>query len=579
MIAPLLALASFAPAAQDAPEAGARPNVLVVMTDDQGLGDFGGASNPVLRTPRLDAFAAECPDVARFYVSPVCAPTRAALMTGRYGYRTGVVDTYRGRAMMHADEVTIAEALGQAGYRTGIFGKWHLGDAYPLRAMDQGFDVALVHRGGGLAQPSEPVENERRYTDPILERNGALVRTEGYCTDVYVDEALAFCRASVEADEPFFAYVAPNAPHGPFHDVPEELYRAYLERDLESVRTGERAKLDVIARIYAMVENIDGNFGRLLDGLDALGVADDTIVVFLTDNGPTPGRYVRGLRGAKTDVHEGGIRSPLWVRWPGRLSPETRVEVPLAHIDLMPTLLDAAGVAAPEGVAFDGRSALGLLDGTGDGWTDRSIFVQSHRGDAPARDHHCAVIGPRWKLVRASGFGRRSAPGDARWRLYDLLEDPAETTDRLLSSARVADDLHAAYRSWFDDVSTSRATGFAPPRIEPCTPREPVTTLTRQDWRCDGKEGWGAGGRWLLRVDEPIEVDVTLVFVRERTLEAARLDVAGSVVELRADGTERREHALGRFTLPAGDVDLGVVCLSESEESDPYQVVLERANR
>ncbi|MEM1450513.1 MAG: arylsulfatase [Planctomycetota bacterium] len=572
MIFALVALASCAAPPQDA-----QPNVLVVMTDDQGYGDFGCAGNPVLRTPRLDAFSAECPDVARFYVSPVCAPTRAALMTGRYGYRTGVVDTYRGRAMMHPDEVTIAEALGDAGYRTGIFGKWHLGDAYPLRAMDQGFDVALVHRGGGLAQPSEPIENERRYTDAILERNGVLERTDGYCTDVYVDEALAFVRASVEAEEPFFAYVAPNAPHGPFHDVPEGLYQAYLERDLASVRTSEKAKLDVIARIYAMVENIDQNFGRLLDGLEELGVTDDTIVVFLTDNGPTRGRYVRGLTGAKTDVHEGGIRSPLWVRWPDRLSPRTSVDVPLAHIDLMPTLLDAVNADVPDGVTLDGRSALGLLQGSDDGWTDRSIFVQSHRGDVPARGHHCAVIGPRWKLVRATGFGRESAPEDAPWRLYDLLEDPAETTDRATSSVLVRIELHAAYQAWFTDVSTSRPNGFAPPRIEPCTPQEPVTTLTRQDWRCDGKEGWGAKGRWLLRVEEPIEVDVTLVFVRERTLDSARFDIAGDVIERDADGTSRRRHALGRVALPRGDVDLSAVCFSESETFDAYQVVLERA--
>ena len=277
------------------------------------------------------------------------------------------------------------------------------------------------------------------------------------------------------------------------------------------------------------------------------------------------------------NVHEGGIRSPLWVRWPDRLSPRTSVDVPLAHIDLMPTLLDAVNADVPDGVTLDGRSALGLLQGSDDGWTDRSIFVQSHRGDVPARGHHCAVIGPRWKLVRATGFGRESAPEDAPWRLYDLLEDPAETTDRATSSVLVRIELHAAYQAWFTDVSTSRPNGFAPPRIEPCTPQEPVTTLTRQDWRCDGKEGWGAKGRWLLRVEEPIEVDVTLVFVRERTLDSARFDIAGDVIERDADGTSRRRHALGRVALPRGDVDLSAVCFSESETFDAYQVVLERA--
>ena len=306
----LIALAGFG-------SAQSRPNVVLVMTDDQGIGDFSHAGHGVLETPNLDLLAASSPKVARFYVSPVCSPTRASLLTGRYNYRTRVVDTWIGRSMMEPEEVTLAEILGAAGYATGIFGKWHLGDCYPLRPIDQGFEEALVHRGGGLAQPSEPPANERRYTDAILVHNGVEVETEGYCTDVYFDAALEFIDESLEAERPFFAYVATNAPHDPFHDVPPELYAKYAGRELEPTLRGKSDKVDREARICAMVENIDQGVGRLLEHLEELGIADDTIVVFLNDNGPLWGRFTKGLRGHKTGVYEGGIRAPLFVRWPG----------------------------------------------------------------------------------------------------------------------------------------------------------------------------------------------------------------------------------------------------------------------
>jgi arylsulfatase/arylsulfatase A len=262
---------------------------------------------------------------------------------------------------MDPSEITLAEMLRDAGYATGIFGKWHLGDCYPMRPMDQGFQESLVHRGGGLAQPSEPIANQRRYTDPILQHNGQEVATQGYCTDVYTDAALRFMETSRADRKPYFVYLAPNAPHGPFHDVPPELYRKYKAKDLSPVLLGHEGDADKVARTFAMVENIDQNVGRILRDLDRASEADHTMVVFLVDNGPDSRRYVGPFRGKKTEVHDGGIRSPFFVRWPSRLRAGTESDRLTAHIDVLPTLLEAAGVAVPAGVSLDGRRQPGQL--------------------------------------------------------------------------------------------------------------------------------------------------------------------------------------------------------------------------
>lgn len=371
--------------------AGQRPNLIVIMTDDQGYGDLGATGNPLIRTPNIDAMAAESASMSNFYVSPVCSPTRACLMTGRYNHRTRVVDTFKGRSMMEPEETTVAEALRDGGYATGIFGKWHLGDNYPLRPIDQGFDEALVHRGGGLGQPSEPFENDRRYTDAILFHNGQQVQTEGYCTDVYFQAAMEFIERSQGSDQPFFIYLPTNAPHSPYHDVPQELYDYYRSIDLSPVLNGHAKDADVVARVFAMIENVDQNVGRLRQHLRQLGIADNTLVMFLVDNGPNTPRFVGPFRGKKSNVHEGGIRSPLFVHWPARLTPRTTSDRIAAHIDIMPTLLDAADVDLPADVHLDGRSLLPLLEGRAESWPDRHLVLQAHRGDRPVPFHNFAI--------------------------------------------------------------------------------------------------------------------------------------------------------------------------------------------
>ncbi|MEZ6016454.1 MAG: arylsulfatase [Planctomycetota bacterium] len=566
----------------EAPQRAGAPNVIVVVTDDQGYGDFGCHGNTLIDTPRLDAFAAECPKIARFYVSPVCSPTRASLMTGRWNYRTRVVDTYVGRSQMEPDEVTLAEALHAGGYRTGIFGKWHLGDAYPMRPMDQGFDTSLVLRGGGLAQPADPIENGRRYTDPVLIEDGVPVATTGYCTDVYFERAHRFIESSLAAGQPFFAYIATNAPHGPLHDVPADLYAKYSARDLRAAaRTDGRAptakELDDIARIYAMNEGIDRAFGALLDHLDARRATRDTIVVFMSDNGPEPGRQVAGLRGAKTSVYEGGIRSPLWVRWPGHLDPGTTVTHPAAHVDLFPTLLELCAVAAPRGVALDGRSLAPLLRGADVAWEERALVLQSHRGDVPQAGHHFALIHAPWKLVRPSGFGREVAPGEAPFELFDLDEDPGETRDLAgAAPARVA-ALRAEYDAWFQDVATTRPDNFAPPRIFPGGPNVPCTVLTHQDWSVRQGDGWGRNGCWHLGFEREVKLQAALLFREPRAVERVLVRFGAGQAPLTIElGGERARYDLGALAFPAGAVEFELECAQGDARFGPYQVELVR---
>jgi arylsulfatase A-like enzyme len=514
---------------------GRRPNVILIVTDDQGYGDLGATGNPVIRTPHLDAMARRSAQMTTFYVSPVCAPTRASLMTGRYNYRTRAIDTFVGRAMMDPEEVTLAEILRNAGYRTAIFGKWHLGDAYPMRPVDQGFEESLVHRGGGIGQPSDPPGGEGRYTDPILFRNGEEVRTEGYCTDIYFDRALDWIGERHTAGESFFVYIATNAPHGPFHDVPPDLLEEYRQVDLGNDRFPQDAghplpadaDLDVRARIFAMITNIDDNVGRLLEHLDALGLTDDTLVLFMVDNGPNRRRYVAGMRGMKSEVYEGGVRSPFFAHWPPRLEAGHTSDRVAAHIDVLPTVLEATGVPVPEGLRLDGRSLLPLLEGTEGDWPDRTLTIQAHRGDTPVRYHNFMIRTQRYKLLHASGFGHESFEGEPVFELYDMEADPLELENLADERPEVVARLRAAYDAWLEDVSHTRPDNYAPPPIVIGTVHEPLTVLTRQDWRHVKGRPWApdSNGYWVLEVAVAGEYDVHPRFPPTETAGTARLSL------------------------------------------------------
>ena len=386
--------------------------MIVIITDDQGYGDLGVHGNPKIRTPNLDRLARQSVQLKQFYVCPVCSPTRASLLTGRYNYRTGVVDTFQGRSMMHPDEVTLAERLAQAGYRTGIFGKWHLGDNVPLRPLDQGFQEALVLKGGGIGQPSD-LPGGSHYLNPVLLHNGQPKRYAGYCSDVFTSAAIDFVKGPL--DRPFFLYLAFNCPHDPL-EAPEAELNTYRNMKLGrdefpaggSPLPGSLDE-DKIARVYAMVTNIDANVGRLLEAVESKGIAGSTIVVFITDNGPAFPRYNAGLRGLKGTVYEGGIRVPCYVRWPGHFPAGRVVDRIAAHIDITPTLLDACGVAAGTEPKLDGLSLLPLLRGEPvPSWPDRTIYFQWHRGDEPDFGRAFAARSQRFKLLRARGRRRSS---------------------------------------------------------------------------------------------------------------------------------------------------------------------------
>jgi arylsulfatase/arylsulfatase A len=470
------------------------PNIVLVMADDQGYGDLGVLGNPVIETPNLDAMARRSARLTNFYVCPVCTPTRACLMTGRYQYRTRAFDTYVGRAMMEPDEVTIAEVLGEAGYATGIFGKWHLGDNFPMRPQDQGFDEVLVHRGGGIGQPSDPPGGKGKYTHPILFHNGQSKPFQGYCTDIYFDHAIRWIGQQHDAERPFFAYIPTNAPHGPYDDVPRELYEKYKSIDLSPVLLDNEKEADTVARIYAMVENIDQNVGKLFAALDKHGLSENTIVLFMCDNGPNTRRYVGEMRGMKGEIFEGGIRSPFFVHWPARLTPGIKSDESAAHIDVMPTLLAAAGVQVPPQVKLDGRNILPLLNSEEADWPERSLVLQWHRGDEPQPLRHFALRRGNWKLLNEKGRAEpwsEDHPNEIvqleqfELELYNLAEDPREQNNLFEEESQIAKELINEYEAWFRDVSTTRRDNFAPPRMVVGSkerPHAPGLAANRRQW-------------------------------------------------------------------------------------------------
>jgi arylsulfatase A-like enzyme len=527
-----------------------RPNVLLIMTDDQGWGDFGFHENPHLKTPHLDRLAAESLELTRFHVSPVCSPTRASLMTGRYNYRTGAIDTYLGRSTMAADETTIAEIMSAAGYQTGIFGKWHLGDNYPSRPIDQGFAEALVHRGGGIGQPADPPGNS--YFDPVLLHNGKEVKSRGYCSDVFTEAAMRFITA--HRDESFFAYLAFNCPHTPLQ-VPAEYHRRYQGMSLP----------DDTARLYGMIANIDDNLGRLFAKLEELKLVDNTIVVFLTDNGPQVRRYNGILNDLKGSVHDGGIRVPCLLRWPGKFAAGRKVDAVAAHIDLTPTLLEACQISRPANVEFDGVSLLPILRGEQASLASRLLFFQWHRGDQPERFRACAVRGPRYKLVQPEGRNDQASFAPA-WALYDMSSDPEESRNIIDSRPEIAAKMKAAYEVWFDNVSGTR--GYPAPKIIVGTEHENPVTLTRQDWRGpkanwrnDGLGYWtvvvATSGRYDISVRTPAAKAESTARLRIGTTEMTRPLSAGleqatfESVQLEA-GEARVEASVERGGITAG---------------------------
>ncbi len=462
-----------------------RPNIVIMMTDDQGYGDVGMHNNPYLKTPNIERIAADGLEMTHFMTYPNCSATRAGLMTGRYPYRTGVTAVTQVDHFMRGAETTLAEMLSDAGYRTGIFGKWHLGDNHPMRPTDQGFQEALVHRGGGIGQAAGPAGNT--YFDPVLEHNDVSKKYKGYSDDIFTNAAIDFIEK--KDDKPFLAYLATNLPHLPLQ-VPDELAEPYRKMGLHEDN----------ALVYGMISSIDYNVGRVLDKLNTLGIEDNTIVIFLSDNGPRhrrtkndyfPGRWVANLRGTKTSVYDAGIRVPFYVKWPGKIMPQKQTTEMGVIMDLFPTLLDAAKVSPPKDIHIDGQSLLPLWtksDTTG--LKDRDYFVQLHYGPTPFKYMHFTLRTPKYKLVSPHPFphGIVHQPTDnvlknvlKNLELYDVQNDPSERINIAKDHPKVVEELLIRYENWFDEVTEERAAAGIE-LISLGDPAQATVNLSRFDW-------------------------------------------------------------------------------------------------
>jgi arylsulfatase A-like enzyme len=498
----------------------APPNVLLIITDDQGYGDFSIHGNPHLQTPHIDKLGNTGVRFDRFYVNSFCAPTRAALLTGRWPLRTGVHGVTHNKEAMKPSEITLAEAFGANGYRTACIGKWHNGEQFPFTPGGQGFEHVFGFNNG----------HWNNYFDATLLRGSKPEPTKGYITDVLTDEAMQFITARQK--EPFFCYLAYNAPHSPYQ-VPDKYFDQFKAKGFE----------DNVAAFYGMCENIDDNVGRLLAHLDTLKLTENTIVLFLTDNGGTAGvkTYNAGMRGGKTSLHEGGSRVPLFIRWPAAKWTPHVVKPIVAHIDLFPTLLDLCGVKAPNSPKIDGVSLRPLLeDENSSTWPERTLFT--HNPIDETNKFPGAVRTQRHRLVReikGSGGGSKAKANDASatpWQLYDMETDPGQTQDIAKEHPDLVQELAAKYDAWFADISRDGLKRFPiPVGHAEHNPVELHAPQAYADAPLHFASGPGFANDWLTGwtdVKAKIVFDLEVVTAGEYDIELAYGATAKTIVRL-----------------------------------------------
>jgi arylsulfatase len=516
-----------------------------MLADDMGYGDLSCHGNPVLKTPNLDRLRAESVRFVDFHAAPMCTPARGQLLTGLDALRNGATSVTAGRSFLRPGLSTMPDVFAAAGWRTAIFGKWHLGDSYPHRPNDRGFQEAVYHKGWGFTSAPEFANTlfDGRYF-----HNGVEKRFKGYCTDFWFDEAMKWMRARREQGEPFLCYLPTNAPHAP-HIVDKKYSDPYEGKGP--------------AAFFGMIANLDENVGRLEAFLRETGLRENTIILFMSDNGGTAGvkLYNAGMRGHKTEYYEGGHRAPCFVRWPaGRLGSPRDTDAPAHLQDLMPTLLDLTGVPVPAGVRFDGLSLAGLLRGTAEALPDRLLVVQY--GQIPKK-WDSAVIWGRWRLVKGE-------------ELYDIKADPGQEKNVAADEADVLARMREHYEKWWA-------------RIEPQLPdfvtlslgaeKENPVALTSSDWEAvyaDNSNhirqaaGGPRGGAWNVFVEREGDYEIALRrWPREADLPlgadsgpqskafpiaAARVTVAGQNVTGKTAPTEK--EVVLRARLPRGKTRL-----------------------
>jgi arylsulfatase A-like enzyme len=476
-----------------------QPNVILIVTDDQGYGEVAAHGNRVIKTPHMDQLYASSVRLTDFHVDPTCSPTRSALLTGRYSTRTGVWHTINGRSMMHPDELTLAETFKANRYRTAMIGKWHLGDNYPCRPEDQGFNHVIRHQGGGVGNGPDYWHND--YFDDTFKVNGKWQKFNGYCTDVWFREATKYVEGN--KDRPFFLYLATNAPHGPYY-VDEKYAKPYEAAGLPKT----------MAKFYGMISNIDENLGRFRARLDALGLTENTLLIFMTDNGTTAGwidstsgykYYNAGMRGWKGSQWDGGHRVPCYFYWPaGGLQGGRDVDTLAAHIDLLPTLVDLLGLEKPPGRKLDGVSLRPVLLGAQQRMPQRTLFAHVQRAFLPPKWTRSAALTQRWRLIDGA-------------QLYDISADPGQQEDVAADHPDVVRRLSADYETWWASLQ---------PALEQTVRyglggAENPTTLASHDWLMPGVEhaAWhqshverGAliNGAWAVDVEQPGTYEITL---------------------------------------------------------------------
>lgn len=447
-----------------------QPNVLLILTDDQGYGDLSLHHNPHLQTPTMDLLGETGVRLNRFYVSPVCAPTRASLMTGRYHLRTGAFGVTRRQEVVNPKETTIAELMRANGYATGCFGKWHNGAVYPETPNGQGFDEFLGFLGGVT----------QHYFNPVLSHNGTDKKYEGYITEILTDAALDWMDERIEAEEPFFCYIPYNAPHTPGL-VEDEYWKPYYNKQVgrwESV-------------IYGMIDVIDEQMARLMKFLETKGQEENTIVIFMTDNGPNTWRYNAGLRGKKGHLYDGGIRTPCFIRWPEKLEHHV-IDRPLAHVDVLPTLVEWCGLHGSENLELDGRSFASLAEDPATEWEDR-MLISFSQGQKEKIETNGAVHTDRWTAVQQNGV----------WRLFDIGADIRQFENLAKQFPSVVGKLSAHFE---DTLSSMPSIGVETPiPVDPSG--GPLVVLKGHDAKLPVLKGKGidynfsAGytGHWISR--------------------------------------------------------------------------------
>ena len=467
-------------------DAASQPNVILVLTDDQGYGDLSCHGNPVLKTPHLDKLFQESIRFSDFHVAPMCTPTRSELMTGRYALRNGAYCACSGRTFMRQGLPTMADAFAANGYRTGIFGKWHLGDNYPHRPLDRGFHRALYHLGWGITSTPDYWNND--YFDDFFRDDGVVKQYPGYCTDVWFAEAIAWIRECQERQTPFFAYISANAPHGPFF-APEKYKEPYETLDGDT------------AGFFAMIANIDENMARLDAVLEQAGLRDNTLLIFMTDNGGTGGIKVfnAGMRGAKASLYDGGHRVPCFIRFPsGGLQAPGTIDV-LAHgTDLLPTLIDLCHLKEPQVAQFDGVSLTALLKGQTQPELAERMLVVQYGGLAPTQPQlwDSAVLWNQWRLVKGT-------------ELYEVTADPGQKEDIAEKRPDVVRKMREHYESWWASIEPT-LNDFETITIG--SDRENPTRLSSLDWLASK----------LVIAAQPFDVRLLGVTVTEGSLPLGR---------------------------------------------------------